>query len=35
VTLGMSTGHDETVAFVEDFLFRMEGKRQVSAGSSD
>jgi AcrR family transcriptional regulator len=33
VALGMSTGHDETVAFVEDFLFRMEGKRQVSAAS--
>jgi len=30
VTLGMSTGHDETVAFVEDFLFRMEGKRKAS-----
>jgi AcrR family transcriptional regulator len=30
VTLGMSTGHDETVAFVEDFLFRMEGERQAS-----
>ena len=29
VTLGMSTGHEETVAFVEDFLFRLEGKRQV------
>ena len=29
-TLGMSTGHDETVAFVEDFLFRMEGKRKAS-----
>ncbi len=26
-SLGMSTGHEETVAFVEDFLFRMEGKR--------
>jgi AcrR family transcriptional regulator len=30
VTLGMSTGHEETVAYVEDFLFRLEGKRQVS-----
>jgi AcrR family transcriptional regulator len=29
VTLGMSTGHAETVAFVEGYLFRMEGKRQV------
>jgi AcrR family transcriptional regulator len=35
VSLGMSTGHDETVAFVEDFLFRMEGKRQVPAASID
>jgi AcrR family transcriptional regulator len=35
VTLGMSTGHDETVAFVEDFLLRIEGKRQVSAVAKD
>ena len=28
-TLGMSTGHEETVAFVEDFLFRMEGTRKA------
>ena len=28
-TLGMSTGHEETVAFVEDFLFRMEGTRRA------
>jgi AcrR family transcriptional regulator len=33
VSLGMSTGHDETVAFVEDFLSGIEGKRQSSAGS--
>ncbi len=30
-TLGMSTGHAETVAFVEDLLSRMEGTRQVSS----
>ncbi len=28
-TLGMSTGHDETVHFVEDFLFRVEGTRRA------
>jgi len=28
-TLGMSTGHAETVAFVEEYLFRLEGERQV------
>jgi AcrR family transcriptional regulator len=33
VSLGMSTGHDETVAFVEGFLSRIEGKRRASAGS--
>jgi TetR/AcrR family transcriptional regulator len=27
-TLGMSTGHDETVAFVEEFLCRLEGDRR-------
>jgi AcrR family transcriptional regulator len=32
VSLGMSTGHEETVAFVEDYLSRIEGNRQVSAG---
>jgi AcrR family transcriptional regulator len=28
VTLGMSTGHEETVTFVEDYLTRLEGRRQ-------
>jgi AcrR family transcriptional regulator len=28
-TLGMTTGHAETVAFVEDFLTRLEGERRV------
>ncbi len=28
-TLGMSTGHEETVAFVEEFLSRMEGPRRA------
>jgi AcrR family transcriptional regulator len=31
VTLGMSTGHQETIEFVEDFLFRLEGKRQSTS----
>jgi len=29
VTLGMSTGHVETVTFVEDYLSRLEGERQL------
>jgi AcrR family transcriptional regulator len=29
VSLGMSTGHEETVAFVEDYLSRIEGNRQA------
>ncbi len=28
-TLGMSTGHEETVHFVEAFLSHMEGKRKT------
>jgi TetR/AcrR family transcriptional regulator len=28
-TLGMSTGHAETIAYVEEFLFRLEGERTV------
>ena len=32
-TLGMSTGHDETVVFVEEFLTRLEGERR--AGSTE
>jgi AcrR family transcriptional regulator len=35
VTLGMSTGHEETVEFVEDYIFRMEGKRQPSTRDED
>jgi hypothetical protein len=31
-TLGMSSGHAETVAFVERFLERLEGPRQVAVG---
>ena len=27
-SLGMSTGHDETIAYVEEFLRRLEGERR-------
>ncbi len=29
-SLGMEAGHEETVTFVEEFLVRLEGKRQLS-----
>jgi len=35
VTLGMSTGHEETVEFVENFIFRMEGKRRPPTADED
>ncbi len=34
-SLGMSTGHGETVAFVEQLLERLEGRRRVAAGDRD
>ena len=32
--LGMSTGHEETVAFVEDLIRRVEGDRRTGGGRS-
>src|SRR5580698_7869620 len=31
-TLGLSTGHEQTVAFVEGFISRLEGERRLDSG---
>jgi AcrR family transcriptional regulator len=33
-TLGLSTGHEQTVAFVEGFLSRLEGERRLDSGQA-